>query len=687
MVAHMVPPVRKDSRRTPGAPRAALLTVLVLGAGCGDPLPVPSPGEIFIPLPGHNFHAATGEVRVQAITDRTVCFTTDGTMPEIRDGRCAGGTAMPLPASHRIALSCGSDTSATSIHGIKLVFDWPSTEGTQIVTVAGNFTLDCTRPDGDADGDGVPDGMDNCRATPNRDQADANMNMIGDACEMSGAPDEDRDGRPDAEDNCPHVWNVNQADDDRDGTGNVCDATPRGPIALPWTNGTLARAFVAWKDEVQCSLNGCHNPSGTGNWSAACEHGGTVQWNVTLSGLRAISRFTYAACDNTVTIPVHDYMRDPTGADRTATRMMAIRLTANGTFNQDTDFGGNGTEGGMVSLTGAFTGTAVSHVQIRDSSRGGGYFSIACSADPIDQEMCAPNNLLVNYVFPDWACEPGGCPAPPAPLVDTDGDGVFDDYDNCPMVANPTQANADFDREGDACDAMTSMADADHDGVPDAGDNCPMAANPDQRDADRDGVGDACDTTSDPDADMDGVPDARDNCPMAPNPMQQDADMDGRGDACDPTPMGEAAFSLLKVKAGRCLYDNGGDVRSTTGCDRAARNQQWEVVDVGGGRRAFRNLASMRCLNAENWIGTIGMAACDTAASSQQWALERYDQGGFDMAYPLRLHSAAYNFCVYTDGTNDVYASQGNCALLGTENGRKLGIYRGGDFSAAPLQP
>ena len=667
--------------------RPALLVLSTLAVGCGEPTPVPLPSEIFDPQPGHNFRAPTGVVTLRAITDRVVCFTTDGSMPELRDGRCAGATTRAMPADHRITLACGDETSATSIRGIKVTFDWPTTDGTLVQTVSGNFTLDCTRPDGDADGDGVPDGMDNCRTTANPDQRDANMNMIGDACEAMGAPDEDRDGRPDADDNCPHVWNVNQADDDRDGVGNVCDTTPRGPIALPWTNGTLARAFAMWKDEVQCSLNGCRNPSGTGNWSAMCEHGGTVSWNVSLSGLRAISRFTYTNCDNTVSVPVHDWARDPRGTDPMATRMIPLRLTASGSFSQDTDFGGNGTESGMVTLTGDYAGTVISHIAIRDSARGGGYFSVACTADPIAEEMCAPSNLLVNYYFADWRCEPGGCPEAQAPLVDTDMDGVFDDYDNCPTVANPTQANADFDREGDACDAMTTMTDGDRDGIPDAGDNCPMVANPTQQDSDHDGLGDACDMVSDPDTDMDGVTDARDNCPMAANPMQQDADMDGLGDACDPTPRGEPAFSLLRVKAGRCLYDNGGDVRSTTSCDRAARTQQWEVVDVGGGRRAFRNVGTRQCLNAESWVGTIGMAACNTASSSQQWTLERFDQGGFDMAYPLRLHSAAYNFCVYTDGTNNVYASQGNCGLLGTENNRKIGIYPGGDFTATPLQP
>ncbi|MEZ4391579.1 MAG: thrombospondin type 3 repeat-containing protein [Polyangiales bacterium] len=385
---------------------------------------------------------------------------------------------------------------------------------------------------------------------------------------------------------------------------------------------------------------------------------------------------------------MHDYARDPRGVDPTATRMMDIRLVGNGVMSQDTNFGGDGTESGSVMLTGAFTGTAVSHIQIRNSTRGpGGYFSIACSEDPFEQEMCAPNNLLVNYVFPDWSCEPGGCPMTPAPLVDTDGDGVFDDYDNCPAVPNPDQANADFDREGDACDSSTSATDTDRDGVPDEGDNCPRVANPMQEDADMDGMGDACDAVSDPDGDRDGVPDARDNCPMAANPMQEDADMDGVGDACDSTPTGAPSFSLLRVKVGRCLFDDGADVRSTSSCDRAQRNQQWEVVDVGGGRRAFRNLASMRCLSAVSWVGTIDMVACDTASSAQQWSLERYDQGGFDAQHPMRLRSAAFNFCAYTDGTGNVFASQGNCSLLGTENGRKVGIYPNGDLSRPPLQP
>lgn len=60
---------------------------------------------------------------------------------------------------------------------------------------------------------------------------------------------------------------------------------------------------------------------------------------------------------------------------------------------------------------------------------------------------------------------------------------------------------------------------------------------------------------------------------------------------------------------------------------------------------------------------------------------------GFDSNFPMRLHNVTQNYCVYTDGTSDVYATQGNCGLLGTESNRKVGISPNGDFSMLPVQP
>jgi hypothetical protein len=54
---------------------------------------------------------------------------------------------------------------------------------------------------------------------------------------------------------------------------------------------------------------------------------------------------------------------------------------------------------------------------------------------------------------------------------DTDGDGIPDDVDNCPDVANPDQADADGDGIGDVCESV--QEDLDGDGIPDDVDNCP----------------------------------------------------------------------------------------------------------------------------------------------------------------------------------------------------------------------
>ncbi len=58
---------------------------------------------------------------------------------------------------------------------------------------------------------------------------------------------------------------------------------------------------------------------------------------------------------------------------------------------------------------------------------------------------------------------------------DSDGDGVADENDNCPDIANVSQGDRDSDDVGDVCD------------------NCPDGFNPDQADGDGNGVGDVCD--------------------------------------------------------------------------------------------------------------------------------------------------------------------------------------------------
>jgi hypothetical protein len=169
------------------------------------------------------------------------------------------------------------------------------------------------------------------------------------------------------------------------------------------------------------------------------------------------------------------------------------------------------------------------HTDILVSSGGQGLYAVydSCGNDPDGDGVLNPADNCPVDANPDQADNDGdglGDACDP----DDDDDNVLDPGDNCPVDANPDQAEHDGDGQGDACDP-----DDDNDGAADGGDNCPVTANPDQADApDGDGEGDVCDT----DDDGDRADDSADNCPATANPDQRDTDGDGAGDACDATP-------------------------------------------------------------------------------------------------------------------------------------------------------
>ncbi len=125
------------------------------------------------------------------------------------------------------------------------------------------------------------------------------------------------------------------------------------------------------------------------------------------------------------------------------------------------------------------------------------------------------------------------------PLGDLDGDGVDDEFDNCPSVANPDQLDTDGDGLGNACDD-----DDDADGLSDA-DEAVFGTNPLDPDSDDDGMLDgaevlAADGTGCPDpltADSDGdsLSDGAE-ITMDTNPCDVDTDGDGVSDGDDPLP-------------------------------------------------------------------------------------------------------------------------------------------------------
>jgi len=90
------------------------------------------------------------------------------------------------------------------------------------------------------DGDGVVAAEDNCPLHANADQADADGDGIGDACDLcpgEEGSDRDGDGVCGAVDLCPDTPDLAPVDTDKDGIGDSCDLCPYDVDAMPDDKG------------------------------------------------------------------------------------------------------------------------------------------------------------------------------------------------------------------------------------------------------------------------------------------------------------------------------------------------------------------------------------------------------------------------------------------------------------------
>ena len=180
-----------------------------------------------------------------------------------------------------------------------------------------------------------------------------------------------------------------------------------------------------------------------------------------------------------------------------------------------------------------------------------------------------------NRYAPDYPGLAGKDLTPGEPIElyhpDSDGDGVWDEPDNCPFVPNADQTN-------------TPLGPIDNGPIP--GDDI---TNPYE-----DAVGDACDD----DADNDGLPDAQESDSACPFRLNRDSDGDGSLDGYEVTHSSDPCSAASKPLPGSSNDSDGDgltdDVEArgwgtnpySTDSDGDACPDDKEIVDIDGNRQA-----------------------------------------------------------------------------------------------------
>jgi hypothetical protein len=471
-------------------------------------------------------------------------------------------------------VKAGDTTISTDLSGMEHVN--PAVETVYTLTATGlggncddSVTVTPTPP-ADTDGDGVVDTADNCVSVPNPGQENNDGDAEGDVCDA----DDDNDGILDdgdasgtigdgkctggattsCDDNCQFDANADQADADGDATGDVCD--------VPGTTDTDGDGLV---DDVDLCPTEAGSAANGGCPPTKCisQVDGTPQ---TKTGVDADGDGIDAACDTNDTpgggtdtdgdgiIDSVDNCDSVPSPDLTDTDMDGQGNPCDADDDNDgilDDGDASGTVGDNRCTGGAATNcddnclvTANAGQQDADSDGIGDACDLPGDADgdgipdAVDNCDSTPSTDLTDT---DSDGQGNVCDA------DDDNDGILDDGDasgtvgdgkcvsgdttdcddNCVLVANATQADADGDGVGDACEAG-AIPDSDGDGIVDSVDNCDSTASTDLTDTDSDGQGNPCDD----DDDGDTVNDGSDNCPLIANADQADRDGNGVGDAC-----------------------------------------------------------------------------------------------------------------------------------------------------------
>jgi hypothetical protein len=266
------------------------------------------------------------------------------------------------------------------------------------------------------------------------------------------AGDADGDGVTDCTDNCPDAYNPAQADADHDNFGDLCDCTPNnagnpppqeiGAVTVTRTGGVM-----------------------TLGWSAVA---GVQRYNVYRGYRTEGDPWAY---DQQCLVNRTSSLSTTDALDPRAFTLLYYYVASSCPGGQESPLGRN-----------------------------------SANAPIPEPNHCPQASLDADGDGAEEAAD--NCPGYSNPIqADFDSDAHGDVCDNCPAVSNTSQTDTDGDTLGDACDP-----DDDNDGILDDGDasgvafdhpctggitaacddNCPVVANPAQADANANGIGDAC---------------------------------------------------------------------------------------------------------------------------------------------------------------------------------------------------
>ena len=365
---------------------------------------------------------------------------------------------------------------------------------------------------------------------------------------------------------------------------------------------------------LSLTLVSCGGGSGGGG-SGGGGSGGGGGSVATLLSTFGISNFTFTPAPDSITLS----WTNPTNSSRAISKFN-ISIAGYSSKSASTamdrnsslfDYGGDG-----MTQTASFTNLNTSL-----------HYEVLFRAIYTDGNLSDAINALARTLFPRRAIgvNTDGDGFADADDFDDDDDGQLDAIDNCPLVANPDQADTDGDYDpndranprkgGDACDN-----DDDDDGQLDDADNCPLVANPSQADndgdydphdrANRNKGGDICDA----DDDNDGTADTNDAFPYdnrtqsGLTPTLADSDGDGVEDAMDVDSNGNGLIEISTHEQFNMTRHNlaGTNLTSTAGGDGDASGCVYRVVSGRDPCYGYELTADISLASYPNWtpIGT-----------------------------------------------------------------------------------